>query len=311
MIALFCRVQYQGGHKTRPYRNNMEPYFKKLTIIGVGLIGGSLAIVLRKKGMVGEIVGVGRSISNLELAVKLDVIDKFTTDPAAGVMDADLVVIATPVASIAGIVKKIAPYLKEGAIVTDVGSVKGTIVKETEGLLPTGIHFVGGHPIAGTEESGVGAAFPTLFEKNKCILTPSAKTDKDALEKIRKVWEAAGSDVILMDADKHDSILAAVSHLPHVIAYSLVNTVDDVRDFEESILNYSAGGFRDFTRIASSSPEMWRDICLINKEAVLDMITRFEKSLSKLKGYIKESNGHEIVKEFDKSKKARDSIVKK
>ncbi len=289
----------------------MEPYFKKLTVIGVGLIGGSLAMALRKKGMVGEIVGVGRSIPNLELAAKLDVIDKFTTDPAAGVMGADLVVIATPVASMAEMMKKIAPYLKEGAIVTDVGSVKAAITKEAEGLLPSGVHFVGGHPIAGTEESGVCAAFPTLFEKHRCILTPTAKTDKEALKKITEIWEAAGSEVILMAAEKHDSILASVSHLPHVIAYSLVNTVDDVKDFEESILNYSAGGFRDFTRIASSSPEMWRDICLINKEAVLDMITRFEKSLSKLKGYIKESNGHEIFKEFDKSKKARDSIVKK
>lgn len=289
----------------------MEPYFKKLTVIGIGLIGGSLAMVLRKRGMVGEIVGVGRGIPNLELAVKLDVIDKFTTDPASGVMDADLVVIATPVASITGIVKKIAPYLKEGAIVTDAGSVKGAIVKEAEGILPSGVRFVGGHPIAGTEESGVGAAFPTLFEKHRCILTPTDKTDNEALKRVREIWEAAGSEVILMDAEKHDKILAAVSHLPHVIAYSLVNTVDDVKDFEESILNYSAGGFRDFTRIASSSPEMWRDICLLNKDAVLDMITRFEKSLSKLKGYIEKSNGHEIFKEFDKSKRARDSIVKK
>lgn len=268
-------------------------------------------MALRKKGMVGEIVGVGRSISNLELAVKLDVIDKFTTDPAAGVMGADLVVIATPVASMSDTMKKIAPHLKEGAVITDVGSVKAAITKEAEGLLPSGVHFVGGHPIAGTEESGVCAAFPTLFEKHRCILTPNVKTDREALKKVKELWEAAGSEVILMDAEKHDSILAAVSHLPHVIAYSLVNTVDDVQDFEESILNYSAGGFRDFTRIASSSPEMWRDICLLNREAVIDMITRFEKSLSRLKGYIKESNGHEIFKEFDKSKKARDSIVKK
>ena len=267
-------------------------------------------MALRKKGMVGEIVGVDRSIPNLELAAKLDVIDKFTTDPAAGAIGADLVVIATPVASMAEMMKKIAPYLKEGAIVTDVGSVKGAITREAETLLPSGVYFVGGHPIAGTEESGVCAAFPTLFEKNRCILTPTAKTDREALKKIKEIWEAAGSEVILMDAEKHDSILAAVSHLPHVIAYSLVNTVDDVKDFEESILKYSAGGFRDFTRIASSSPEMWRDICLLNREAVIDMITRFEKSLSRLKGYIKESDGHEIFKEFDKSKKARDSIFK-
>jgi prephenate dehydrogenase len=289
----------------------MEPYFKKLTVIGVGLIGGSLAMALRKKGMVGEIVGVGRSIPNLELAAKLDVIDKFTTDLAAGVLGADLVVIATPVASVTEMMKEIATYLKEGAIVTDVGSVKGAITREAEALFPAGVYFVGGHPIAGTEESGVCAAFPTLFEKHRCILTPTEKTDRKALKKIKEIWEAAGSEVILMDAEKHDSILAAVSHLPHVIAYSLVNTVDDVKDFEESILNYSAGGFRDFTRIASSSPEMWRDICLLNREAIIDMITRFEKNLSRLKGNIKESNGHEIFKEFDKSKKARDSILKK
>lgn len=291
--------------------SHMEPYFKKLTIIGVGLIGGSLAMVLRKKGMVGEIIGVGRGVSNLELAVKLDVIDKFTTDAASGVMDADLVVVATPVASIDEVLKKIAPHLKEGAILTDVGSVKGAIVKAAEKLLPSGVHFVGGHPIAGTEESGVGAAFPTLFENHKCILTPTAKTNREALEKIKKAWEAAGSEVILMDDSKHDKILAAVSHLPHVIAYSLVNTVDDVKDFEESILKYSAGGFRDFTRIASSSPEMWRDICVLNKEATLDMITRFEKTLSRLKNHIEKSDGHEIFKEFDKSKRARDSIIKK
>lgn len=289
----------------------MEPYFKKLTIIGVGLIGGSLAMALRKKGMVGEIVGVGRSVSNLELAVKLDVIDKFTTDAAAGVLGADLVVIATPVASVPDVVKKIAASLKQGAIVTDVGSVKKSIVKEAEKMLPSGVYFVGGHPVAGTEESGVGAAFPALFETRKCILTPTAKTDKEALKKVKEIWEAAGSEVIVMDAEKHDCILAAVSHLPHVIAYSLVNTVDDVRDFEESILNYSAGGFRDFTRIASSSPEMWRDICLLNRRAILDMIDRFEEKLSALKKSIEAEEGKNLLNAFRNAKDARDSIVKK
>lgn len=289
----------------------MEPYFKKLTVIGVGLIGGSLAMALRKKGMVGEIVGVGRSISNLELAVKLDVINKFTTDPASGVMDADLVVIATPVASVPEVVKKIAACLKQGAILTDVGSVKKTIVKEAEKLLPSGVHFVGGHPVAGTEESGVGAAFPALFENRRCILTPTAKTDKEALKKVKEIWQAAGSEVIVMDAEKHDCILAAVSHLPHVIAYSLVNTVDDVRDFEESILNYSAGGFRDFTRIASSSPEMWRDICLLNRRAILDMIDRFEEKLSALKKSIEAEEGKKLLNAFKNAKDARDSIVKR
>lgn len=268
-------------------------------------------MVLRKRGMAGEIIGVGRDISNLELAVKLDAIDKFTTDPAAGVVDADLIVIATPVASIPSIMKAIAPYLKEGAVVTDVGSVKGAIVSEAEGFIPRGVHFVGGHPIAGTEDSGAGAAFPTLFEKHKCILTPTAKTNKDALEKVKKVWEAAGSDAILMDADKHDNILAAVSHLPHVIAYSLVNTVNNMKDFEDGILSYSAGGFRDFTRIASSSPEMWRDICLLNREAILDMIGRFENELASLKRAIKASDDESLLTVFRSAKDARDSIMKK
>lgn len=289
----------------------MEPYFKKLAVIGVGLMGGSLSMVLRNKGMVTEIVGVGRGISNLELAVKLDVIDKFTTDPASGVMGADLVVIATPVAAVRDILNSISPYLKQGAVVTDVGSVKETIVDVAEELLPPGVHFVGGHPVAGTEESGAGAAFSTLFEKHRCILTPTGKTDRDALDKVKKIWEAAGSEVVLMDPKRHDMILAAVSHLPHVIAYSLVNTVDDIRDFNGSIMHYSAGGFRDFTRIASSSPEMWRDICLLNREAILNMVSRFEDRLSRLKEYIDNSDGNAILAEFDKSKRARDSIAGK
>lgn len=292
------------GYKTK------ELYFNKVAIIGVGLIGGSLAIVLREKGIAKNIIGIGRGIKNLETAKKLGVVDGFTQDVKAGVKDCNLVIVATPVASIARIVKEILPSLKKGAIITDVGSVKKSIVDEIEKILPDTIHFVGGHPIAGTENAGVEAAFPTLFQNKKCILTPTKKTDKTALEKIKKIWGIAGSEVILMDAERHDKILAAVSHLPHIVAYSLVNTVSDINDFNESLVKYSAGGFKDFTRIASSPPEMWRDICLLNKGALLDVIQRFQNTLKGLEEMIKDSDGDGLQKEFEKAKAVRDGLMK-
>ncbi len=283
-------------------------HFKKVAIIGVGLIGGSLAMVLREKGIADYIVGIGRGIKNLEAAKKAGVVDSYTQDAREGVKDADFIVVATPVCGIAKIVKEIVPYLKSGAIVTDVGSVKKSIVEEIDNILPEDISFVGGHPIAGTENAGAEAAFPTLFQSRRCILTPTKKTNKAALEKVKKLWEIAGSEVILMDADKHDKILAAVSHLPHVVAYSLVNTVSSIKDFDEDIVKYSAGGFRDFTRIASSPPEMWRDICLLNKDAILDVVRRFQNTLKGLEEMIKDSDGDGLQREFGKAKGVRDGL---
>lgn len=286
-------------------------HFKKVVIIGVGLIGGSLAIVLRNKGLASNIVGLGRGINNLEAARRLGIIDSFTLDYEEGIEGADLVVIATPVLKIADTVKQARPYLKKGCIITDVGSVKGAVIEEVEAIMPDGAHFVPGHPIAGTEHSGAEAAFAELFIDRKCILTPTEKTDRRALETVKKVWEAAGSNVAVMDAGTHDRILAAVSHLPHMIAYSLVNTVADIEDEGIDALTFSAGGFRDFTRIASSSPEMWTDICAMNGEALIDTIEGFQKRLEQLKSQIKGGELEKIRKDFERAKLVRDSLLVK
>jgi prephenate dehydrogenase len=284
--------------------------FNKVTVIGVGLIGGSLAIKLKEKGLARTIVGVGRGIANLEAAKMLGVVDSFTRDVTEGVKGSDLVFVAVPVQSILPVIKAAAPHLEKGSIVTDVGSVKKDIVKNVESLLPEGVRFVGAHPVAGTENSGVEAAFSGLFEGRKCIITPTANTDKEALEVVKRVWEEAGSRVICMDAERHDIVLAAISHLPHMIAYSLVNTVSDIESHNEEILSYSAGGFMDFTRIASSSPEMWTDICTMNSDAIVEMIELFEKRLRALRRLIEEGDSEGLKREFERAKNLRDSLNK-
>jgi prephenate dehydrogenase len=280
----------------------------RLAIIGVGLIGGSLALALRKKGLVGEVVGIGRGEANLRRGVELGVIDRYSHDPGEGVKGADLIFLATPVCTIAAIVGRIAPHLAPGAIVTDGGSVKEEIVAACEPLMPDGTFFVGGHPIAGTEHSGVEAAFATLYENRRCILTPTSDTHPAALAVVAKMWEAAGSEVVLMDVHKHDRVLAAISHLPHMVAYSLVNAVGGYDRFDESILRYSAGGFRDFTRIASSDPAMWRDIALMNREAILEMMDFFAGSLGELRNLVATSDSAGLQRFFANSKELRDGI---
>ena len=286
----------------------MKIYFKKVTIIGLGLIGGSLARALRKKGLVNKIAGVGRGIANLQAGIRLGVIDNYTTDPIEGVKDSDLVIVATPVGNIGEIIKNILPYLNKDAIVSDVGSVKGRVSREIESFVPDKFLFVGGHPIAGTENSGVEASFAELFIGRKCILTPTEKTDRNALETIKNMWEAVGSNVILMDPERHDIIMAAVSHLPHITAYSLVNTIDDLREFEKELLSFTAGGFRDSTRIALSLPVVWKDICLFNKEAILNMIDRYQSTLNKLKTFIENNDASSLVSEFERSVRVRREI---
>jgi prephenate dehydrogenase len=283
-------------------------YLKKVTVIGMGLIGGSLAINLKEKGLAGNIVGVGRGLPNLEAAKRLGVVDSFTRDVGEGVSGADLVVVAVPAQSIMPVIKAALPHLKKGSIVTDVGSVKKAVVEEVEPLMPDGVRFVGAHPVAGTENSGVEAAFPELFEGSKCILTPTVSTDKEALEIVKRVWEEAGSHVVCMDAERHDIVLAAISHLPHMIAYSLVNTIGDIESSNEDILSYSAGGFKDFTRIASSSPEMWKDICALNRDAIVEIIGLFEKRLKELRRLIEEGDAEGLKKDFERAKRVRDSL---
>lgn len=285
------------------------PLINRLAIIGVGLIGGSLARVLRDKGEVAEIVGIGRGEANLKKAVELGVIDRYTTDPGAGVAGADLVFLATPVCSMAALVERIAPFLAPGCVVTDGGSVKEGIVAPCERLMPAGTHFVGGHPIAGTEHAGVEASFPTLYEGRRCILTPTEQTDGDALRKVTRMWETAGSEVIIMDVLKHDRVVAAISHLPHMVAYSLVNAVEGYDRFDDSILKYSAGGFRDFTRIASSDPAMWRDIALMNRDAILEMMDFFTRYFTQLRTLVDRGDAEGMRRFFEESKESRDAIL--
>ena len=288
----------------------MSFFIKRLAVIGVGMIGGSLARALKERDLVGEVVGVNRSRASLEKALALGVIDRGTTDAAQAVHDATLVLVATPVRAIAPVVAYLAPHLAPGTVVTDVGSVKKSVVDACEAHMPSGVHFVGGHPIAGREHVGVEASFAALFEGSRTILTPTPHTPSDALERVRLVWEAAGSHVEIMEAGYHDQVLAATSHLPHLMAYNVVNTLSDMEDhIRAEVFRYAAGGFRDFTRIASSDPTMWRDICLENREAILEILARFKKDLDKVTQQIDEGNGDALYGIFARSKNTRDRIL--
>lgn len=261
----------------------MTPLFNNVTIIGVGLIGGSLAKVLKAKGLAGSITGSGRSRSSLEQAIKLGVIDRIGQGKAYGVEDADLVILASPVGTFEKIVQDIAPRLKKDVVLTDVGSVKGKLVTTIEQLLPAGCRYIPGHPIAGREKSGVAEATESLFQGRRCILTPTPQTDKKALASVREVWAAAGAIVMEMDADLHDKVFGAVSHLPHVAAFAMMCAVAELNTGSEDYLEFSGAGFRDFTRIAGSSPEMWKDICIMNRENIVQMIDRYVFSLNRFK----------------------------
>jgi prephenate dehydrogenase len=258
---------------------------------------------------VNEVIGFGRSEGNLETAKELGIVDAYYHD-FKYLADADIVIVATPVASIVHIVKHIAAFCKKGAIITDVGSVKEEIVKQIDKQHINGANFVPAHPIAGTENSGAKSAFPSLFEGKKCILTPTKHTDQGALSTVKLMWERLGSEVIIMEPHLHDSIFAAISHLPHIIAYALVKCADEMKDIHDDILSYSAGGFLDFTRIASSDPEMWRDISILNKKNIIEMIERFEATLNEMKKAIKSADGHRIYEDFHTSKKAREKLLK-
>lgn len=281
----------------------------RLAIIGVGLIGGSLSLALKAAGVVGEVVGCGRGKPNLEKALELGVIDRYSRDPVEAVDGADVIFLATPVCSFADVTRSLLPGLKPGAILTDGGSVKAEVVHAVEPLLPENVHFVPGHPIAGTEQSGAEAAFATLYQGKRCILTPTDRTDDRALQLVEQMWSIAGSEIVRMTLQKHDRVLAAISHLPHMVAYSLVNAVGSYDHYEENILEYSAGGFRDFTRIASSDPAMWRDIALTNRTALIEMMEQFEEFFAELKTDIAEGSGEKLFEFFLRSKQLRDAIL--
>lgn len=282
---------------------------ERLAIIGVGLIGGSLARALREAGAVRNVIGIGRSLTNLKDAISLGICDEITQDALEGVRGADMVFISVPVCAIPAVVAEIAPALATGCIVTDGGSVKTSIVRECEALMPVGCHFVGGHPIAGTEHSGASASFATLYKGKRCILTPTEQTDSAALETVARLWRLTGADVCSMEPGHHDRIFAEISHLPHAVAYALVHAVGTADVEGENVLSYTAGGFRDFTRIASSDPIMWRDIALMNREALLKSIDGFSASLAELRRRISSSDQAGLTEFFTTAKQFRDGIV--
>ncbi|HHB13377.1 MAG TPA: prephenate dehydrogenase/arogenate dehydrogenase family protein [Chromatiales bacterium] len=281
----------------------------RLAILGVGLIGGSLALALRRAHHVGEVVGSGRRERNLQRAVELGVIDRYALDPAEAVRGADMVVLAVPLGAMEGLCRQIAPVLGEQAVLTDVGSAKRSVVEAVRaafGRLPEG--FVPGHPIAGTEQSGVEAAFADLFYHRRVILTPLPETGLRALGEVREMWEATGAVVEEMSVEHHDHVLAATSHLPHMLAFALVDSLARLEDRHE-VFRYAAGGFRDFTRIASSDPVMWRDICLANRDALLEMMDRFRDDMDRLSQAIEQGDGDTLLEIFQRAKQARDAFA--
>ena len=279
----------------------MAAIFEQMTVIGVGLIGGSLARAARAKGLVSRIVGAGRRPENLQKALALGVVDRIETDHAAAVRGSDLVVVAAPVRAAIEVVRTILPAMEAGAVLTDVGSVKAPFVAAVEGMALGGVRFLGGHPIAGTEKTGVEASFAELFEGHRTILTPTKATAPEALEGLRALWEGVGAQVDLLSPGVHDRVLSDISHLPHLVAYALVDAA-----LRGEGLPYAAGGFRDFTRIASSNPEMWREICLDNREALLASLGAFEESLAALRGAVERGDGEGLEAAFRRAKEGRD-----
>ena len=281
---------------------------RRLCVIGVGLIGGSLALALRRAGYCGQIVGAGRQAEHLVRAVELGVIDGYDLDISRAVAGADMVVLAVPMGAMAGVLTAIRDHLAPDAVVTDVGSAKAAVIAAAQqawDTLPAG--FVPGHPIAGTENSGVEAAFPELFQGRRVVLTPTSASSPQAVAAVRAMWEAAGATVEDMDADSHDRVLAATSHLPHVAAFALVHSLSRL-DTETDVLRYAAGGFRDLTRIAGSDPVMWRDICLTNGPAILESLDRFRAELDELARAIAAGDGPRIETVFREAKRTRDAF---
>lgn len=288
----------------------MSVIYKRVALIGLGLIGSSLSHVMRRDGLAEHIAGFARSAATRAKAVELGLVHSMHESAAAAVADADLVILCTPVGTYGELARDIAPALKPGATLTDVGSVKGAVVRDVGPHVPAGIHFIPGHPIAGTEQSGPESGFATLFAGRWCILTPLPGADEAAVEALRAFWRACGSHVDLMEVDHHDRVLAITSHLPHLIAYNIVATAADLEEVTDSeVIKYSAGGFRDFTRIAASDPTMWRDVFLNNRGAVLEMLGRFSEDLSALQRAIRWGDGETLFNLFTRAREIRRGII--
>ncbi len=292
----------------RPWegRSEQQPeMFHRIAILGVGLIGASFARAARKQGLCRHIAGYGRNTENLRRALDMGIIDSFEADPAAACDAADLVLLSSPVGSFIDLAGKIAPGLKKGAVVTDAGSVKGNLVSGIEDLMPSGAHYIGAHPIAGSDRSGIDASHDELFRNALCIITPTIRSDKASLDTVIALWEKIGCRVERMDPFRHDRVFAAVSHMPHVVAFALVNVLHDL---DEGFMEYAGQGFRDTTRIAASSPEIWRDISISNRDNLLEMMRAVRREFEIIIRHLETGDAAALEEAFRKAQKLRQEI---
>ena len=288
----------------------MNHSFEKVCIVGLGLIGGSVGLAIKRSNISNQITGYARSNSTLERAIELGLVDKVEDNLKDAVNDCDLVILATPLSAFKKLVKEMSPFLKKNCIITDTGSAKLSVIEDLSGILPSNVEFVPGHPIAGTEESGPDAGFAELFDNRWCILTPTDDNSSHAVDLVREFWESIGSKVEIMDPLHHDKVLAITSHIPHLIAFNIVGTANNLANVtEKEVVKYSAGGFRDFTRIAASDPKMWSDIFTYNSEAVLEMLELFSNDLAKLKSAVIKKDSDLLFSNFEKTREVRKNII--
>jgi cyclohexadieny/prephenate dehydrogenase len=286
------------------------PMFERVALIGLGLIGSSLSHAMRRAGLAGSITGHAKTAGTRETALRLGLVETVHATAAEAAEGAGLVILCAPVGACPALAEEMAPVLSPGTILTDVGSVKGAVVRDVGPHVPAGVHFIPGHPIAGTEHSGPEAGFAELFDGRWCVLTPPAGADPAAIERLAAFWSACGSNVEIMDAEHHDLVLAITSHVPHLIAYNIVNTARHLeRVTDTEVIKFSAGGFRDFTRIAASDPVMWRDVFLNNREAVLEMLGRFSEDLTALQRAIRYGEGETLFRLFTEARAIRRGII--
>ncbi|ASM73228.1 MULTISPECIES: prephenate/arogenate dehydrogenase family protein [Roseobacteraceae] len=286
------------------------PVYNRIALIGLGLIASSMYWAIQRSGLAGEVTGYARSQATRDTARRIGLTDRVCDSAAEAVAGADLVVLAVPVGAMASVASEIAPHLAQGATVTDVGSVKRDVINSVGPLLPESVHFIPGHPLAGTEHSGPESGFATLFDNRWCLLVPVEGTDPKATAQLRALWEGLGANVEEMDADHHDLVLAVTSHTPHLIAYTMVGVADDLgRVTDGEVIKYSAAGFRDFTRIAASDPTMWRDVFLTNKDATLEILGRFTEELFALQRAIRTGDGDHLFDYFTRTRAIRRGII--
>jgi len=288
----------------------MNNTFEKVCIVGLGLIGGSIGLAIKRSNISNQITGYARSNSTLERAIELGLVDSVKNNLQDAVNNSDLVILATPLSTFRELVEEMSPFLKKGCIITDTGSAKLTVIEDLKDILPNGVEFIPGHPIAGTEESGPDAGFAELFDNRWCILTPTEDNSINAVDLVKGFWESIGSKVEIMDPMHHDKVLAITSHIPHLIAFNIVGTANNLANVtEKEVVKYSAGGFRDFTRIAASDPKMWSDIFTYNSDAVLEMLDLFSNDLAKLKAAVIKKDSDLLFSNFEKTREVRKNII--